>query len=78
MPKKGTSLDAGKFELGNTDDFLDLLATVAYDHAQDENGRAIRWKIDGQRRADGLAPENISRSSQLDWLIDRFEVNRIQ
>lgn len=77
LPAKGESGGTEDFALENTDELLDLLAIVAYDHAQDENGRTIRWKVDGDRRRDGLTPEKVSRDAQLDWLVDRFQVNRI-
>ncbi|CAN5830190.1 hypothetical protein BH09VER1_BH09VER1_47340 [soil metagenome] len=76
LSKKGTTAGTEDITVGHTDEMLDLLAIVAYDHAQDENGRMIRWQIDGQRRREGLFPENISRDAQLDWLVDRFQVNR--
>lgn len=75
-PKKGATSGTEHFAISSTDELLDLLATVAYDHAQDENGRTLRWKVDGPRRSGGLAPENLPRDAQLDWLIDRFAVNR--
>lgn len=78
LPKKGGSLGAGDFTVGDSDELLDLLAIVAYDHAQDESGRTIRWKVDGDRRAHGLEPEKVSRDQQLDWLMDHFQVNRTQ
>lgn len=76
LPKKGTVTGTETFTVSNTDELLDLLATVAYDHAQDENGRTIRWKIEGERRQTGLTPENLPRDQQLDWLMDRFAINR--
>ena len=74
--EKGAATGTEQFAISSTDELLDLLATVAYDHAQHENGRTIRWKVDGPRRKDGLAPENLPRDAQLDWLMDRFAVNR--
>lgn len=76
MPKKNASATTEKVALTSTDEFLDLLATAAYDHAQDENGRIVRWTVDGPRRGGGLGPENLPRDEQLDWLIDRFAINR--
>lgn len=76
LPEKGDTGSTEEFTVSNTDELLDLLAMVAYDHAQDENGRTIRWKVDGLRRSEGLTPEKVSRDAQLDWLIDRFQVNR--
>lgn len=76
LTEKGDSGSTEEFTVSNTDEFLDLIAMVAYDHAQDENGRTIRWKVDGPRRREGLTPENVSRDTQLDWLVDRFQVNR--
>lgn len=78
LPKKGENGAVGDFAVENTDELLDLLAIVAYDHAQDENGRTVRWKVDGLRRSSGLEPEKVARDAQLDWLMDRFEVNRTQ
>lgn len=78
LAKKGNALAAGEFTLGETDELLDLLAVVAYDHAQDESGRTIRWKVDGERRTNGLEPEKVTRDEQLGWLIDRFRVIRSQ
>ena len=78
LPKKGGSAATDTIKTGSTDELLDLLATVAYDHAQDENGRTIRWRVEGARLREGMQPEKISRDDQLDWLIDRFQLNRTQ
>jgi hypothetical protein len=76
LPGKGGTTDTENISVTTTDELLDLLATVAYDHALDENGRTIRWKVEAPRRGQGLTPENLPRDRQLDWLLDRFGVNR--
>ena len=76
VPGKGGSASTEEFHVRTNEEFLDLLATVAYDHAQDENGRMVRWTVDGSRRRNGLTPEKSDRDAQLDWLVDRFQINR--
>ena len=70
-------MNTGEFAVQTSDELLDLLATVAYDHAQDENGRMVRWSVDGLRRRNGLGAANAERDAQLDWLIDRFQIDRL-
>jgi hypothetical protein len=76
FPGTGAAGDTASITVSGTDEFLDLLATVAYDHARDETGRLVRWQVDGPRRRDGLAPESLPRDPQRDWLVDRFFLTR--
>ena len=76
LPEKGRSVGTEEITVQTSDELLDLLATVAYDHAQDENGRMIRWAVDGPRRRDGLSSESAARDVQRGWLVDRFLINR--
>ena len=76
LPEKGGSAHTGEFAVRTSEELLDLLATVAYDHAQDENGRMVRWSVDGARRRNGLCSENAERDAQRGWLIDRFQIDR--
>lgn len=64
------------FRAASTDEFLDLLATVAYDHAQDENGRMVRWRISSDRQRSGMVPEMVPRDAQMEWQVDRFDLTR--
>jgi len=78
LPSRGGARAGGDFSVADIDEFLDLLAVVAYDHARDDDGRAVRWSVDGPGRPGGLQPECLPRDAQLDWLMDRFEVKRIR
>ena len=72
MPAKGAPLGTPDFTVAQTDELLDLLATVAYDHAQELAARSAgRWKSAARVRPH---PETVARDPQLEWLVDRFEV----
>ena len=77
LPEKKTTRSTQEFQAGSTDELLDLLAAVAYDHAQDEQGRMVRWQVAGDRRHSGLDPEKVPRDAQLEWLVDRFSLTRV-
>jgi hypothetical protein len=76
LPGKKASAGTDAFRVSSTDELLDLLATVAYDHAQDEQGRMVRWKIASDRQKSGMQPEKVVRDEQLEWKVDRFTLTR--
>lgn len=73
---KGEKLSTDRFQVQNTDELLDLLALVAYDHGQDERGKTIRWAVQSDRRQHGLEPEKVIRDPQQEWMVDRFDLTR--
>jgi hypothetical protein len=77
LPEKKTQQSTDEFQVSSTDELLDLLAAVAYDHAQDDQGRMVRWQVAGERRHAGLQPETVARDAQMEWLVDRFSLTRI-
>lgn len=76
LPESKTETQTDGFSVNNTDELLDLLAVAAYDHAHDENGRMIRWKVSTDRSEKGLRPDELKRDKQLEWLVDRFQIKR--
>lgn len=76
IQEKGGCLTTQDFSVESTDELLNMLAVVAYDHAQDENGRTVRWQVKNEREDAGLQPERRTRDAQLEWLVDRFHIRR--
>lgn len=76
MEQKEATMSTDGIQCSSTDELLDLLATVAYDHAHDERGRVVRWKVDSRRRQEGLEPEGVPRDEQLEWKMDQFTLKR--
>ncbi len=76
LPEKKTTAGTADMRAASTDELLDLLATVAYDHAQDESGRMVRWRISSERQRSGMKPEEIARDAQMEWRMDRFDLTR--
>ncbi len=77
IPEKKITRSTQELKTSSTDELLDLLAAVAYDHAQDEQGRMVRWQVAGDRRTAGLQPETVARDAQMEWLVDRFSLTRV-
>lgn len=76
LPKGSQPVGTDGFSVESTDELLDLLAVAAYDHAQDEQGRMVRWQVTAGQPGDGLQPEKRNRDAQLEWLVDRFQIKR--
>jgi hypothetical protein len=73
--KKGTT-STEDIHLETTDDLLDLLAVVAYEHAPALAGKRIRWTVDGLRRRNGLEPHIIEHDTHAGHRIERFGITR--
>ncbi len=78
MSTQNVSRRTDEVQTASTDEMLDLLAAVAYDHAHDDMGKMVRWRVDGARRTEGLSPEGLKRDEQLNWLVDRFNLTRTE
>jgi hypothetical protein len=76
LPEKGAVRSTHEFAIHDKDELLDMLATIAFDHATLENGHKVRWTVKSSRRKDGLQPEHIARDEQMEWRVDRFELQR--
>ena len=73
--KKGTT-STEDIHLETTDDLLDLLAVVAYEHAPALAGKRVRWTVDGLRRRNGLEPHILEHDTHAGHRIERFSVKR--
>ena len=76
LPEKGGSTSTDEIRLETTDDLLDLLAAVAYEHAPALAGKRVRWSVDGLRRQYGMEPEVIPMDEQAGHRIERFTIRR--
>ncbi len=76
LPDKGQYTTSGSFSAGSVDEMLDLLAIAAYDHAPTVHGRTVRWRVDGDRRRQGLTPENVPTDEHAGWRMERFTITR--
>ena len=74
--KLAATTGTDQFTASSVDEMLDLLATAAYDHATTMDGKTIRWKVEGHRRANGLDPETIPHDEQAGWRMERFAITR--
>jgi hypothetical protein len=73
---KGGSVSTNEITLESSDDLLDLLAAVAYEHSPGLAGKRVRWSVDGPRRVHGLQPEKVPMDDQAQHRIERFAITR--
>ncbi len=73
--KKG-STSTEDITLETTDDLLDLLAVVAYEHAPALAGKRVRWSVDGLRRRNGLEPHVLEHDKLAGHRVERFAITR--
>jgi hypothetical protein len=76
VPAKGGGVSTEDIQLETTDDLLDLLAIVAYQHAPTLTGKRVRWSVDGLRRRHGLEPHILEHDKIAGHRIERFSVAR--
>jgi hypothetical protein len=76
LPSKGRTTSTEDITLETIDDLLDLLATVAYEHAPALAGKRIRWSVDGLRRRNGLEPHILEHDEIAGHRVERFAITR--
>lgn len=76
LPAKGASTSTEDITLETTDDLLDLLAAVAYEHAPALAGKRVRWSVDGLRRRNGLEPHTLEHDQIAGHRVERFAITR--
>ena len=60
------------------DDFLDLLAVLAFDRGPAPGTHhSVRWRIHSLRADFGTEPERIPRDPEGDRLVERFAIERL-
>ncbi|WP_461782757.1 Wadjet anti-phage system protein JetA family protein [Prosthecobacter sp.] len=76
LPAKGRTTSTEDITLETTDDLLDLLAAVAYEHAPALAGKRVRWSVDGLRRRNGLEPHILEHDEIAGHRMERFAITR--
>jgi hypothetical protein len=78
LPAKGTRISTEQLHVSVEDDFLDLLAALAFDRGR-ANGshKIVRWRLHPMRADFGVEPDRIPRDPEADRLIERFTIERI-
>lgn len=76
MDEVSATASTDTYRSSSLDDFLDLLATAAYDSSTMADGRVVRWSVDGPRRENGLEPDSIPQDEQFGWNMERFTITR--
>ena len=76
LPAKGRTTSTEEITLETTDDLLDLLAAVAYEHAPALAGKRVRWSVDGPRRRNGLEPHVLEHDEIAGHRVERFAITR--
>ena len=77
LPAKGTRKSSAEFLL-NSDDFLELLAILAFERGPGgEAHRSVRWRVQSERATHGLTPETIEHDLQGECRVERIEIERI-
>ncbi len=78
LPAKGARITTEHLRLVVEDDFLDLLAVLAFDRGPAEGShRSVRWRVHSSREDYGVEPERIQRDPEANRLVERFTVERI-
>lgn len=78
LPAKGDKLTTAKLRIKVEDDFLDLLAVLAFDRGPSPTTlRSVRWRVKPERASRGPEPEHIPRDREGNHLIERFAVERL-
>lgn len=78
LPAKGDLLSTADLRLRVEDDFLDLLAVLAFDRGPSPTTlRSVRWRVRPERAVLGPEPSAIPRDREANHLIERFSVERL-
>lgn len=78
LPEKGARISTAELGLVPDDDFLDLLAVLAFDRANDSHSRrTIRWRVTGERQEGGLDPARIPTDEINGWHVERALIERL-
>jgi hypothetical protein len=78
LPVKGAHVSTDQFRIAVEDDFLDLLAALAFDTGPAPGSRrSIRWRVRPVRASLGTEPAKIPLDRQGDYLLERFTLERI-
>lgn len=78
LPEKGARISTAELGSVPEDDFLDLLAVLAFDRANDSHSRrTVRWRVTGERREHGLDPESIPTDEINGWRVERASIERL-
>jgi hypothetical protein len=79
LPGEGARITTEDLRLPTEDDWLDLLAVLAFDRGTSAAAghRIIRWRVRPARAGDGCDPLRIPRDTTAGRTIERFTVERI-
>jgi len=74
----GETISTADLEYLAEDDWLDLLAVLAFDNARRPGTRkTVRWKIHSARQESGLIPEQITQDPVAGYHIERVVIERV-
>jgi len=78
LPAKGARLSTEQLHVLLEDDFLDLLAALAFDRGRAGGShRLVRWRLHPIRADFGVEPDRIPRDPEADRVVERFTIERI-
>ena len=78
LPKNGAKLSSSEFSMHTEDDFLDLLAILAFERANSSaQHHQLRWEIKPARTGDGADPASIPVDRLAGRRVERFILERI-
>jgi len=78
LPEKGARISTEDLRSLPEDDFLDFLAVMAFDRANDPlSRRAVRWEVTAERREHGLEPGLIPTDEINGWRVERVMIERV-
>ncbi len=78
LPERGEKLSTADFHL-NSDDFLDLLAALAFEQGNGvTSSRPVKWRVLTQRTELGLTPEALLSDEQGGHRVERITLERIE
>ncbi|HEY5892354.1 MAG TPA: Wadjet anti-phage system protein JetA family protein [Chthoniobacterales bacterium] len=78
LPAKGDRVSSENLRLRGEDDFLDLLAVLAFDRGlAGGSGKPLRWRVTAAREDFGTEPERIPRDSEGEWFVERLAIERL-
>lgn len=78
LPAKGARISTEHLQVSIEDDFLDLLAVLAFDRGPSGAGqRPVRWRVHPARADFGTEPERIPRDAEMDRWMERFTLERL-
>lgn len=77
LPPGGT-MDSTRLPVRTEDDWLDLLAVLAFDSARSRGARRpVRWKIHSTRQENGVTPESIPEDQVAGRRLERITIERL-